>query len=147
MLFFNQGHLRLVKALARLYNDITTLNLDPERQILIANGASQVLFEAFMALVTEGDEVIIIEPFFDCYQPMVKMAGGKPIYVPLIPRPNGETKELTSKDWVLDMAQLEAAFNEKTKMIVLNTPHNPIGKVGEEHEKNDLVFIFFSDFF
>lgn len=120
-----------MKALARLYNDITPLNLDPEKQILIANGASQVLFEAFMALVTDGDEVIIIEPFFDCYQPMVRMAGGEPVYVPLVPRPIQDSSSgvITSQDWVLDMAQLEAAFNPKTKMIVLNTPHNPVGKV------------------
>ena len=79
------------------------------------------------ALINDGDEVVFLEPAFDIYPAQVQMAGGISKYVPL--RLNADCTE-----WTLDMIELEAAITPRTKLLLLNTPHNPTGKVLSEAE-------------
>ncbi|KAL0276227.1 UNVERIFIED_CONTAM: hypothetical protein PYX00_003836 [Menopon gallinae] len=121
------GNMRLVNALSKLYSGLIGHNIDPMTEILIGIGATQILFNVFLGHLQPGDEAIIIEPFFDCYLPMIKLTGAKLHCIPLEPRKG--MKVTCTRDWILDPDRLEKLFNEKTKMIVVNTPHNPIGKV------------------
>lgn len=119
------GHPRLINALAKVYSPLFGRDLNPQTEIVITTGATEGIFATVQALVQPGDEVVLIEPFYDSYAPSVIMAGGTPVYVPLRPQPNAAS----SADWVLDMAELEAAFTERTRLLIINTPQNPLGKV------------------
>jgi aspartate/methionine/tyrosine aminotransferase len=119
------GQLRLVNALAQIYGPLFGRELDPLREIVVTTGATEAIFATMQGLVDPGDEVILLEPFYDSYPASVIMAGGTPVYVPL--RAADATKY--ASEWTLDMDELEAAFSPRTKLLVINTPMNPIGKV------------------
>ncbi|OQR78737.1 kynurenine--oxoglutarate transaminase 3-like [Tropilaelaps mercedesae] len=126
------GAPRLVNALAALYGKLLEREINPNTEVLVTVGAYEALFCVFMGFVNPGDEVIIIEPFYDCYEPMVQMAGGTPVFIPL--RLKNSSGEISSADCALDRTELESKFSNKTKLIVVNTPHNPLGKVFSKDE-------------
>ncbi|XP_038046548.1 kynurenine--oxoglutarate transaminase 3-like [Patiria miniata] len=125
------GHPRMVNAIAALYGKLMGREIDPMEEMLVTVGAYQSLFSTFMSLIGPGDEVIIIEPFFDCYEPMVMMAEGTPRFIAL--KPKNDNPE-SADDFQLDPEELAGLFNEKTKAIVVNTPNNPLGKVYKRRE-------------
>mmetsp|Transcript_12886 Transcript_12886/g.12975 ORF Transcript_12886/g.12975 Transcript_12886/m.12975 type:complete len:308 (+) Transcript_12886:302-1225(+) len=90
---------------------------------------------ALLGMVDPGDEVVMIEPCFDLYIPQTSIFGGIPVGVPLTPPTPGKNQ------WTLDFDRLEAAFNERTRVFMINTPHNPIGKVFTRQEIEKIVEI------
>lgn len=99
------------------------LDIDWQREVLVTSGATEALGDCLLGLLNPGDEAIILEPAYDSYKPMIEAAGAKAISVALTP-PN----------WSLPLAELEAAFSSRTKLILLNTPMNPTGKVFTREE-------------
>ena len=102
--------------------------------MVVTTGANEGMLSAFMAFVEPGDEVIVFEPFFDQYLANIRMPGGVVRYVPMDPPADGATRSGSAAEWTIDFDALERTMNDKTKMLVLNTPHNPVGKVFDEAE-------------
>ncbi len=98
--------------------DLYQASYDPATEITITCGATEALFAAIAAVVRAGDEVIIFEPAYDCYVPAVQLSGGIPVFL-----------QLKFPGYAIDWNQLEAALTSKTRLIVLNSPHNPTGSV------------------
>lgn len=113
----------LRQAIAHHSRRFYSQDLDPETQVVVTSGATEALFDAVMALVNPGDEVVLFEPFYDSYLANVLMAGGVPRFVQLHP------PDAAHPLWWFDDGELQAAFSEKTRLVMLNTPHNPTGKV------------------
>ncbi len=124
------GHMPLVETLAQLYSPLFGRTLDPQREVVVTTGATEGIFATMQALVDPGDEVILIEPFYDSYPAAVTMAGGVPVYVPLRAPRNAQR----AGDWYLDMDELAATITPRTRLLVINTPMNPVGKVFTQSE-------------
>lgn len=92
--------------------------LDPDSEVLVTSGATEGVFAAILGLADAGDEVIVFEPVYDSYVPNLVMAGVTPRYV-----------ALRGDDWAFDPDELAQAFGSRTRAIIVNTPHNPTGKV------------------
>ncbi|GAC1460182.1 MAG: aminotransferase class I/II-fold pyridoxal phosphate-dependent enzyme [Ktedonobacterales bacterium] len=97
------------------------LRVDPERQITVCCGATEAMISTLLGIVNPGDEVVLFQPFYENYGPDCILAGAQPRFVALRPTPGG--------GWEYDAAELEAAFQERTRAIVINTPNNPTGKL------------------
>jgi aspartate/methionine/tyrosine aminotransferase len=117
------GVMALREAVAANWKRFHDLNVDPAREVLITSGATEALSDAINALIEPGDEVVLIEPLYDCYLPLVKRAGGIPKLV-----------RVTPPDWALDPDDLAKAFSPRTKALLLNNPHNPAAKVYSKAE-------------
>ncbi|BDI34194.1 hypothetical protein CCAX7_62450 [Capsulimonas corticalis] len=101
---------------------------DPEREITVACGATEAMMAALMAVVDPGDEVVVFEPFYENYGPDAILSGALPRFV-----------TLHEPDWSFDLAELTAAFNNKTRAIIINTPNNPTGKVFTREELTQIA--------
>lgn len=91
---------------------------DPNEEITVTNGATQALFLAITAFVRPGDEVIVLKPAYDSYEPAIQLNGGKPVLV-----------QMKGKDYEVDWNEVKDKITSKTRMVIINTPHNPSGKV------------------
>ena len=123
--------------IAENYQPTLSRSICPETEILVTNGASQGIYLSLVSMVEKGDEVILIEPAFDIYGGAVAMAGGTARYLPL----RSPDKISDSNDFYLDYDELEETINEKTKVLILNSPHNPTGKVFSESEYKEIARI------
>jgi len=117
------GAMVLRNSLGAMYKNRYDLNYHVDKEITVMNGATEGLFCSFLALLDPGDEVILFEPFYDSYLASIQMVGAK-----------AKPVTLKGPDFSLPVDELEEAFSDKTKAIVLNSPHNPTGKVFSKEE-------------
>lgn len=113
----------LRRSVASHSQEFTKISIDWSTQTVITIGATEALASSFLGLLNPGDEAIVIAPMYDSYVPMIERAGGTAKIVNLYP-----------PSWNLDKSEVEAAFSPNTKLLVLNTPHNPTGKVFKKEE-------------
>lgn len=125
---FNQysitwGSPRLRAAICDKVRSYNRIEADPDKNVTVTCGATEAMMSALLAIIDPGDEVVIFEPYYENYGPDAIVSGAKPVYVPL--------KE---PDFTFDQEALRAAFSDRTKAIIINTPHNPSGKVFTSEE-------------
>src|SRR6202521_5206676 len=108
----------LRRAIAEHYRHWQGLDLDPETEVMVTSGATEALACALLALIEPGDEVVLFQPLYDAYLPLVRRAGGIPRFVRLEP-----------PDWRFSEDQLARAFTPKTKVVLFNNPLNPAATV------------------
>ena len=125
------GHPNLVNQLARRYSTHMKREINAMEEVAVTVGASQALYLSLQTLVGPGDEVILFEPFFDLYVNQVKLAGGTPVFVPLRFEPYvvDDDETISGGEWILDRDELMKVVSPRTKAIILNSPHNPTGKI------------------
>jgi len=109
---------RLREVISEKINALHKRVYNPENEITITVGASQAIFTAITAFIREGDEVIIFKPAYDCYEPAIEVNGGIPVFV-----------QLKGEDFKIDWVDFQNKITSSTKMVIINTPHNPSGTI------------------
>ncbi len=132
------GHKSLVEAVAKQYEPLLNQEIDPYKNIIVTVGASEALYLSIMSFINKDDEVITIEPAFDLYYGALEMAQAKIVPIPLT-QENSMVEN--ANNFKLDFELLQKSLSSKTKAIILNTPHNPTGKVFSQDEINKLATI------
>jgi methionine aminotransferase len=112
------GLLALRERLAEKAQDLYKAKVDPVNEVTITSGGTQAIYTAIAATVHEGDEVILFTPAYDCYSPAIQLNGGRPIYI-----------ELELPDYHINWETVKKRITQRTRMIIINTPHNPTGAV------------------
>jgi aminotransferase len=110
-------------AIAERFERDTGLAIDPEREITVCCGSTEAMIASLLAVVDPGEEVVVFEPFYENYGPDAVICGAQPRFVPL-----------RAPDWSFDPKELAAAFNARTRAVILNTPNNPTGKIFTREE-------------
>ena len=113
-----QGAPILRERLAEKVEELYSTQYDLDTEITVTAGATQAIYTAISAFVGEGDEVIIFEPAYDCYVPAIEIHGGVPVYV-----------QMNLSGDLIDWEKVKKLISQRTRMIIINTPHNPSGRV------------------
>jgi aminotransferase len=123
----------LRRAIASSYHELYGMTVDPETMLTVTCGATEAMISTLLAVVDPGDEVVVLEPFYENYGPDTAICGAVPVYVPLrppAPAPKGSGEAgATEKRATFDPDELRRAFSARTKAIIVNTPNNPTGRV------------------
>ncbi len=117
------GEPELREAIAAVYRRTYGMEVDPERNVCVTCGSTEAMVSSILGVLDPGDELVLFEPFYENYGPDAILAGARPRYV-----------ALREPDWTFDEAELRAAFTDRTRGIVINTPNNPTGKVFTREE-------------
>ena len=127
------GSANLRRAIAEHAARFHGQTVDPDRDVTVTSGATEALFDALLGLLDPGDEAVLFEPFYDSYAAAVAMAGAAVRPVALRPPDAGHPS------WWFDSSELEGAFGSRTRVVVVNTPHNPTGKVFSRSELEEVA--------
>jgi len=112
------GSVALRAAIAGKLADIYGVTVDPGTEVTVTSGATEAIFDAIQAVVRRGDEVIVFDPCYDSYEPSITLAGGRTVHLPLV-----------FPEFTIDWDRLAASLNERTRLVIVNSPHNPSGAV------------------
>jgi len=112
------GVLSLREQISSKMKSLYSANYDPETEVTVTAGGTQAIYSAISAIIREGDEVIVFEPAYDCYVPAIELNGGIPVHI-----------QLKTPDYHIDWNDVKKRVNQRTRMIIINTPHNPTGAV------------------
>lgn len=117
----------LLERIADMIERVYDRPVDPGNELLVTAGATQGIYTVIQALVHSGDEVVMIDPAYDCYDPAVQLANGKAIHVAM------------RADFTIDWHELREVISQKTRLLIINNPHNPSGKMLSEEDYSALI--------
>ncbi len=124
------GYFGLREVISEKIEKLHNRTYDPENEVTVTVGATEAIFTAITAFINKGDEVIVIKPAYDCYEPAIILNGGIPVYV-----------QLNAPDYKIDWSVFQQKITDKTKMVILNTPHNPSGTILSKWDMEQLETI------
>src|SRR5687768_7792031 len=113
-----QGVPALRQAIAAKFETFHGRRYDPDTEVTVTSGGTEAIFDAVAAVLHAGDEAIVFEPCYDSYVPAIELSGGTPVVLPL-----------TVPDYRIDWTMVSDAINPRTRLIILNSPHNPSGAI------------------
>lgn len=121
------GVLELREEISKKIESLYGKSYHPEKEVTVTSGATEALYTAITAFVNPGDEVIVLKPAYDSYEPTIKLNGGVPVQI-----------QLKGENYQVDWEEVRQAVSSKTKMIIINTPHNPTGSILDEKDMKEL---------
>ena len=122
------GVVSLREKIAAKTEELYNYYYNPDKEITVTCGATEACYVAITSVIKPGDEVIIFEPSFDCYEPAINLSGGKAVFV-----------ELSYPDYKIDWKKVKEKISDKTKLIIINSPHNPTGSILQKQDMLALV--------
>ena len=125
-----QGVPALRQAISAKYDAFHGRRYDPDTEVTVTSGGTEAIFAAVAAVVRTGDEVVVLEPCYDSYVPAIELSGGVPVVV-----------SLQLPDYRVDWDALRAALSPKTRLIIINTPHNPTGSIWTAEDVRELTAV------